>query len=52
MIDLQGWMYWQVSDRTNILGKAPWKRRWVVLTPDAIFIYKSEQVAIPFREMR
>jgi len=44
MIDLQGWMYWQASEKTSILGKPSWKRKWIVLTPDAIFIYKSDKV--------
>jgi hypothetical protein len=44
MIDLQGWMYWQASEKTSILGKSSWKRKWIVLTPDAIFIYKSDKV--------
>lgn len=44
MIDLQGWMYWQASEKTSILGKTSWKRKWIVLTPDAIFIYKSDKV--------
>jgi len=44
MIDLQGWMYWQATDKSSILGKPLWKRRWVVLTPDAIFVYKNEKV--------
>src|SRR5271154_4037369 len=44
MIDLQGWMYWQQSDKSSILGKPAWKRRWIVLTPDSIFIYKTDKV--------
>src|SRR5437762_7427746 len=47
MIDLQGWMYWQASDRISILGKPVWKRRWVVLTPDSLFIHKSDKVRYP-----
>lgn len=46
MIDLQGWMYWQAPEKSSILGKPSWKRRWVVLTPDAIFVYKSDKVCI------
>ena len=46
MIDLQGWMYWQASEKTSILGKSSWKRKWIVLTPDAIFIYKSDKVLV------
>ena len=51
MIDLQGWMYWQATDKSSILGKPLWKRRWVVLTPDAIFVYKHEKV-VPHPEHR